>query len=153
MNEINTNITKVFIGSDHAGIEAKAAMKDLLQKNNIECIDIGPQKDDSVDYPDFAEEVCMHVLETSNSLGVLICGTGIGMSMAANKIKGIRAALVTNDFMAEMTRKHNNSNVLCFGARVSLLEEMEDMLSIWLENTFEGDRHQRRIDKIHQLEK
>lgn len=143
---------RIAIGADHAGLELKEKIKTFLQTKNIEVVDVGPFEDTSVDYPDFAKSVGRHVVEDENTLGILICGSGIGMSMAANKIKGIRAGLVTSVEMAEMTKRHNNANVLCLSGRMVDHDLNVQMVEAWLEAKFEGDRHQRRIDKVHALE-
>ena len=110
---------KYFIGADHAGVDFKAFVKELFEKRGHEVIDMGPSTKDRVDYPDFAAKVCSEVLKDENSKGILICGSGIGMSMAANKFDGIRAALCHNEYSAVMARQHNDANVLCLGERVS----------------------------------
>ncbi|MEZ4820211.1 MAG: ribose 5-phosphate isomerase B [Bdellovibrionota bacterium] len=142
----------IAIGSDHAGVELKEKIKTFLESKSIEVLDVGPHDEISVDYPDYAKLVTDHVCKDKNTLGILICGTGIGMSIAANKVNGIRAALVTSVEMAEMTKRHNNANVLCLSARMIDPEVNLAMVKTWLETDFEGDRHQRRIDKIHALE-
>lgn len=142
----------VAIGADHAGLELKSNLIKHLQDQGINVMDVGPFDDSSVDYPDFAKLVTDKVVSNDETLGILICGSGIGMSMAANKVKGIRAALVTSVEMARMTKKHNNANVLCLSARMVDEDVNKEMVSVWLSENFEGDRHQRRIDKIHALE-
>lgn len=141
---------KIAIGSDHTGV----ALKALIQKNfpDIDFIDLGPFKDDSVDYPDYAGKVALAVRNGEADRGIAICGTGIGASITANKVKGIRASLCTNGFMAEMTRAHNDSNVLVLGARITGEDLSLYIVGKWLDTDFEGGRHQRRIDKIAEIE-
>jgi len=139
---------KYFIGTDHAGFEVKPFVIEYLQKKGIEVEDLGCYSNESVDYPDFAHKVANAVLENPGTMGILICGTGIGMSLAANKHKGIRAALCHDYYTAEMARRHNNANILCFGARIVGKGEIESILEAWLTHEFEGGRHQRRVEKI-----
>lgn len=144
---------KYFIGADHAGIEIKAFIKEVFEKIGHEVEDLGPYNKDRVDYPDFAEKVCQKVLQNSGSMGVLICGSGIGMSMAANKFDGIRAALCHNEYSAKMARKHNDANILCLGERVSGKGMIEEIIKAWNESEFEGGRHTQRVDKINKIKK
>ena len=139
---------KYFIGTDHAGFEVKSFVIEYLQKRGIEVEDLGTYSNKSVDYPDFAHKVAEAVLANEGSMGILICGSGIGMSLAANKHKGIRAALCHDYYTASMARRHNNANILCFGARIVGLGEIESILEGWLNNEFEGGRHERRVNKI-----
>ena len=139
---------KYFIGTDHAGFEVKPFVIEYLKSKGIEVEDLGCYSSESVDYPDYAHKVAQAVLDNPGTMGILICGTGIGMSLAANKHKGIRAALCHDYYTAEMARRHNNANILCFGARVVGKGEIESILEAWLTNEFEGGRHQRRVEKI-----
>jgi len=139
---------KYFIGTDHAGFEVKPFVIEYLQKKGIEVEDLGCFSKESVDYPDFAHTVAKAVLENPGSKGILICGSGIGMSLAANKHKGIRAALCHDYYTAKMSRLHNDANILCFGARIVGLGEIESILEAWLNTEFEGGRHKRRVEKI-----
>lgn len=141
---------KLVIASDHAGI----ALKEFLQKEitDYSWNDLGPFSKDSVDYPDYAEKACAEVLAGRAERAVLICGTGLGMSIAANKITGIRAAHAESEFTARMSAAHNNANVLCLGERVTGVAHALSMVRAWLDTPFEA-RHQKRIDKIHSLEK
>ena len=139
---------KYFIGTDHAGYEVKSFVIDFLQKRGIEVEDLGCYSTESVDYPDYAHKVANAVLENEGTMGILICGSGIGMSLAANKHKGIRAALCHDHYTASMARRHNNANILCFGARIVGKGEIESILEGWLNSEFEGGRHQRRVEKI-----
>ena len=139
---------KYFIGTDHAGFEVKPFVIEYLKNKGIEVEDLGTYSTESVDYPDYAHKVAKAVLENSGSKGILICGSGIGMSLAANKHKGIRAALCHDYYTAEMARRHNDANILCFGARIVGKGEIESILEAWLTHEFEGGRHQRRVEKI-----
>ena len=142
---------KYFIGADHAGIDIKAYVKELFEKLGHEVIDLGPNTKDRVDYPDFAAKVCEAVLSNEGSKGILICGSGIGMSMAANKFDGIRAALCHSEYSATMARQHNDANVICIGERVSGYGMVEAIVNAWNEASFEGGRHEGRVEKINKL--
>ena len=144
---------KYFIGADHAGVDFKSFVKELFEKRGHEVIDMGPSTKDRVDYPDFAAKVCNEVLKNENSKGILICGSGIGMSMSANKFDGIRAALCHNEYSAVMARQHNDANVLCLGERVSGPGIIEAIVNAWDTNSFEGGRHTGRVAKIDALSK
>jgi len=141
----------VYIGSDHAGFEAKSHIIDLVSNMGYSVIDKGTFSPESVDYPDFGVAVGKAVANDPDTLGIIICGTGIGISIAANKIKNIRAALCTTPMHAEMARKHNNANILAMGARMTGLEEMDAIIDTWFSTAFEGGRHQKRVEKIHSL--
>ncbi len=136
------------IGSDHAGIERKKEIKDFLSERGLSFLDVGTNSSDSVDYPDFAKAVGKKILEGKAKQGILICGTGIGMSITANKISGIRAALAVTPFMGEMGRAHNNANVLCLGARIVDFATTQQIVEAWLNASFEGGRHERRVEKM-----
>lgn len=142
----------IIIGSDHGGRELKEAIKASLVSRGMKVVDYGTDNDDSVDYPDFAEKVAKDVSCGKADLGVLVCGTGIGMSIVANKFPGVRAALATDKFMAQMAREHNDANILVLGGRVLTAENAAEMVNVWLDSTYEGGRHQRRLDKIAQIE-
>lgn len=143
---------KLAIGCDHAGPELKAEVLAFLEEKGIEYVDLGVQQGEKVDYPDKAAEVCAKITSGECDMAVLICGTGIGMSMAANKIKGIRAACCSDYFSSKFTRAHNDANVLCIGARVVGAGLACELIDVFVNTPFEGDRHQRRIDKIAALE-
>ncbi|GAB6099497.1 ribose 5-phosphate isomerase B [Halanaerocella petrolearia] len=143
---------KVALGSDHGGYNLKQKIIDLLEDRGIQYKDFGTNTTESVDYSDFAKEVAHAVADNEYKRGILVCGTGIGMSITANKVAGIRAALCHDVFSAKATRQHNNSNVLTLGERVVGSELALEIVKTWLETEFEGGRHQRRIDKINQLE-
>lgn len=137
---------QIFIGSDHAGLYLKKVLVEQLAAQGRAVTDLGPQCSESCDYPLFARAVCQKVLDNPNSFGILICGTGVGMSMAANRIPGIRAALCTSEFQAKATRAHNNANVLCLGERVTGPGVALAMTDLFLNTPFEGGRHLRRIE-------
>lgn len=143
---------KLFLGSDHGGFPLKEHIKEHLIKNGYEVVDKGTYSTDSVDYPVFAEAVCREVLKEAGSAGILVCGTGIGMSMAANKVKGIRCALVGDCYSARLTRMHNDANVIALGARVVGPDLALDIVDSYLNSAYEGGRHQKRLDMIHALE-
>ena len=140
------------VGADHAGYAAKEHLKSWLIEHGHDVTDVGTHGNASVDYPDFAGRVAQAVAAGEAGLGLLVCGSGIGMSIAANKVHGIRAAHCTDGFQARVARRHNDANVLCVGARVSGLGVMEDTLQAFLENGFDGGRHAERVEKIRRLE-
>ena len=142
----------IALGCDHGGLDIKNAVIKYLEENNIEYKDYGCYTTDSVDYPEYAYKVATVVASGEAELGILCCGTGIGISMAANKVKGIRAAVVSNEFCAEMTRRHNNANILCMGGRVSTEEEAVKYADIFLNTPFQCDRHTKRVDMITAIE-
>ena len=142
----------VVIGSDHGGFELKQVLMAHLKEKGYEVKDVGCYDTNSVDYPDIAEKAAKEVVLRNCDFGVLICGTGIGISIAANKIKGIRCALVTNEYSAEMTKRHNDANMLAFGGRVLGPDLAKSILDAYLNAEFEGGRHKTRVDKIHALE-
>ena len=142
----------IAIGCDHGGFELKQIIIDYFKSQNIEFEDFGCFNKDSVDYPDIAKPVCQSVIDGKCDCGILVCGTGIGMSIAANKIKGIRAAMCCDAYSAQMTKRHNNSNILTLGGRVIGPDAAILVVKSWLEAEFEGGRHQNRIDKISALE-
>ena len=142
-----------FIGADHAGIDIKAYVKELFEAKGHKVEDLGPFNKDRVDYPDFAAKVCEAVLKNDGSKGILICGTGLGMSMSANKFDGIRAALCHNEYSATMAREHNDANVICLGERVSGQGMVEAIIDAWNSTEFAGGRHAGRVEKINALSK
>lgn len=142
---------KFYIATDHAGIELKNFTVELLRQKGHEVIDLGPFDKERVDYPDYAVKVCENVLSDSTSQGILICGSGIGMSMAANRFHGIRAALCHDAYTAKVARGHNDANVLCFGERIVGQGVAESILDAWIAGTFEGGRHCGRVDKIEAI--
>ena len=142
----------IAIGSDHAGYELKEKIKEYLNDNDINYIDFGTNSTDSCDYPDFAERVSMYVSKNENSQGILVCGSGIGVSIVAHKIKHVRAALCYSSECAELSRKHNNANVLCLGARFIDFETAKEIIKSFLNTDFEGGRHLNRVNKIKAIE-
>ena len=145
-------MTIVGLGADHAGFPLKEDLKAWLIDHGYDVVDFGAQSTESVDYPDYAEAVGAAVVTGKATCGVLVCGTGIGMAMAANKLAGVRAAACTDAFSARMSREHNDANVLCLGARLTGRELALEMLKIWIDTPFAGDRHARRVGKIVALE-
>ena len=146
------NIKKITVGCDHAAVALKGKVIEHLQDRGIEVIDVGTYTSDSCDYPNYAHAVCKNVQDGVTELGILICGTGIGMSMAANKHRGIRAAACSDTFSARLTRAHNNANILCFGERVIGPGLALDLVDSFIDTDFEGGKHQRRVDMVMQIE-
>ena len=142
---------KFYIATDHAGVDLKDYTVELLKEKGHEVIDLGPFNKDRVDYPDFAVKVCESVLADKSSQGILICGSGIGMSMAANRHSGIRAALCHDAYTATVARGHNDANVLCFGERIVGRGVAESILDAWIAGSFDGGRHTNRVAKIEAL--
>jgi ribose 5-phosphate isomerase B len=144
----------IALASDHGGRQLKQKIKEFLTTLPVEVKDFGvaPDSTASVDYPDFASQVAHAVSKKQVDCGILLCGTGIGMSIAANKVDGIRAALVWDEFTARMSRAHNDANVLCMGERVINHDRALDFVKIWLDTPFEEGRHQHRLEKLHKLE-
>ena len=142
---------KIAIGADHGAYELKEVLKEYLENKGYEILDCGTYDLSSVDYPDIAEKTAAKVIDKTCEKGILLCGTGIGISIAANKINGIRAALCTNEYCAKMSRNHNDANILCMGARVTGVELAKSILDTFLKEEFEGGRHQVRVDKIMKL--
>ncbi|MBU0650549.1 ribose 5-phosphate isomerase B [bacterium] len=139
---------KISIGCDHGGFVLKDMVVSILKARGIEIVDEGTFSDESVDYPDFAKKVAEVVSRGKVDRGILICGTGLGMSITANRFKGVRAAVCNDLITAKYSRLHNDSNILCMGARVIDKSMAEKIVNIWLDTEFEGGRHQRRVDKI-----
>lgn len=144
---------KIAIGSDHAGFEIKEKIKEQLKSMDFEVEDFGTNSTDSVDYPDFGAAVGKAVSAGKADDGIIVCGSGIGICIAANKIDGVRAAQAWNEETAKLSRQHNNANVLSIGARVIPENEIPKIVNAWFEAKFEGGRHQSRLDKISGLEK
>ncbi len=142
----------IAIGSDHRGYKYKEKVKEYLRSHNYEVKDFGTDSVESVDYPDYAKKAADSVVSGESEMGVLICGTGIGVSIAANKIKGIRAANVTSEKMAEMSREHNNANIICFGGDIVDIDTVIRCIDIFLKTEFGGGRHIQRVEKIKMLE-
>lgn len=142
----------IAIGCDHGGLEIKNAIVAYMEKAGVEFKDFGTYTEDSVDYPEYAYKVATAVAKGECEKGIICCGTGIGVAIVANKVKGVRAATVTNEFCAEMTRRHNDSNVVTMGGRVIDCETAVRLADIFLNTPFDGDRHTRRVDMITQIE-
>jgi ribose 5-phosphate isomerase B len=144
---------RIAVGSDHRGFTVKSKIIDLLKRLEQEVVDAGPYSNEAVDYPDIASIVAQQVSQHTVDRGILICGTGIGMCIAANKFPGVRAAPCHDDLTAEMSRRHNDLNILCLSADMLGEKLIDRMIDIWLKTEFEGGRHARRVDKIAGLEK
>ena len=144
---------KIALGSDHTGVAARKMVARFLESMGIECVDFGVPTEQPADYPDVAYPVAKAVADGAVDTGILICGAGNGMGIAANKVHGVRAAVCHNEYTTEMARKHNNANVLCMGARVLPAEMILKLVKVWLESPFEGGRHERRVGKIAQIER
>ncbi|MEG0369816.1 MAG: ribose 5-phosphate isomerase B [Hungatella sp.] len=143
---------KIAMGNDHTAIEMKEAVKSHLEERGCEVLDLGTNSTESCDYPVYGEKVGRAVVAGEADLGIVICGTGIGISLAANKVKGIRACVCSEPYSAKLSRMHNNSNVLAFGARVIGVEMAKMITDEWLDATYEGGRHQRRVDLLMEIE-
>lgn len=144
---------KIALGSDHGGYALKQVLREALEARGAAVVDMGTNGDASVDYPDYGAKVAGAVARGEADRGVLVCGTGIGMSIVANKFPGVRAALVTDTYMARMAAEHNDANVLVMGGRLSDPTTAREMLATWLDTPFEGGRHARRLEKIAELDK
>lgn len=144
---------KIIMANDHGAVDLKKRILNFLEKKGFEITNLGVDEEISVDYPDMAEKACKQYLQGGYDFGILCCGTGIGISIAANKIDGIRAALPQNAFAAEMAKEHNNANFIVFGGRIDYSDSIESMLDAYINTDFGGDRHLRRVDKIMALEK
>ncbi len=139
---------KICISSDHAGYELKEFIKELIIKSKISIIDLGPFVKKSVDYPDFAKKVSNRISKKKSDIGILVCGSGTGMAISANKTRGIRAAVGYNLKSTQLSRQHNNANILCLGSRLTKKRDIKKIVSTFLKTEFEGGRHNRRIKKI-----
>lgn len=144
---------KIAIGNDHVAVEMKNVITELLEEKGYEVINYGTDVSDSSDYPVYGEIVANAVANKEVDLGILICGTGVGISLAANKVPGIRAVVCSEPYTAKLSREHNNTNILAFGARVIGTEMAKMIVEVWIEAEFQGDRHQRRVDMITDIEK
>ena len=145
-------IKSMAIGSDHSGVALKAFIRGGLEKIGIKVLDCGTNSEESVDYPDIAKATCAKIIAGEADSGILICGTGIGICISANKVKGVRAAQVSDEYSAKMAKKHNDANVICLGARTIGPDLAWDIVKAYLQEDFEGGRHNRRLDKIRELE-
>lgn len=144
---------KIAIGCDHGGFEHKNAIAEHLKERGFEVTDFGIYENKSVDYPEIAMKVANSVAAGENTLGILVCGTGIGMSIAANKVNGIRAAAVSDHFSAKYTKLHNNANILCLGGRVIGVGTALELADLFVDTEYEGGRHQKRLQMITEIEK
>ncbi len=145
---MNSIFKKICISSDHAGYRTKEFIKEHLIKSKISTIDLGPFFEKSVDYPDYAKKVSNRVSKRKSDVGILVCGSGTGMAISANKTKGIRAAVGYNIKSTQLSRQHNNANVLCLGSRLTKRKDIKKIIKIFLNTKFEGGRHKRRVKKI-----
>jgi len=143
---------KIAIGSDHGGYELKEYLKGFLEEKGIEYVDFGTDGSESVDYPEFGQKVAEAVVKGECERGIVCCGTGIGISISANKVKGIRCALCGDSYSARMSREHNNANVLALGGRVIGKDLAMEIVDIWIRTEFQGGRHERRVNKISDIE-
>ena len=139
---------KIVIASDHAGVEYKTQLVEYLKKKGIDINDLGPESEESVDYPDFAHSVAEDIEKREADLGILLCGSGNGINMSANKHQAVRSALCWKKEIAELARLHNNANILAMPARFISYEEAQEIVDVFLETKFEGGRHERRVNKI-----
>jgi ribose 5-phosphate isomerase B len=144
---------RIALGADHAGYAVKERIKELLHEEGYEVVDFGTHTSESVDYPDYARQVAQSVSQAESDRGILVCGTGIGMAITANKFRGIRAATCNDTYTARMAAEHTNANVLCVGARVVDADHAAAIVREWLKTKFGGGRHQRRLDKIDEIER
>lgn len=149
---MNSKIKKFAIASDHAGYELKEFLKQSLDADGVDLVDLGPQNSDSVDYPDFGIKLAKAVSEDENMNGIVICGTGIGMSIVVNRFPGIRGTLCSDVYTAKLCREHNDSNILILGGRVVGKGLALEIVKTWLSTPFEGGRHQKRLDKIKDID-
>ena len=145
---MRTIFKKICIASDHAGFKLKENIKDFLINRNVSLIDLGPLNENSVDYPDFAKKVSNRVRSKKSEIGILVCGSGTGMAMSANKMRGIRAAVCYNSKSTRLSREHNDANIISIGSRLTKKENALKLVSIFLKTKFEGGRHLKRIKKI-----
>ena len=145
---MNSIFKKICISSDHAGYEIKEFIKEMLIKSKISITDLGPFFNKSVDYPDYAKKVSNRISKRKSDIGILVCGSGTGMAISANKTKGIRAAVGYNIKSTQLSRQHNNANVLCLGSRLTKKKDIKKIIKIFLNTKFEGGRHKRRVKKI-----
>lgn len=139
---------KIAIASDHGGLIMKNALTEYFSKQGFNVTDLGTNSSDSVDYPDYADKMAKHILEQKSDFGILICGTGVGISIAANRHKGIRAALIYNNFVAQMAKAHNNANIIVFGGRTMEIDDVKKYCETFINTKFEGGRHQNRLNKL-----
>jgi len=141
-------LKKISLSSDHAGFELKESIKKFLIKKKIKVIDLGPKNKDSVDYPDYAKKVVRNITAKKSDMGILVCGSGTGMAMSANKFKKIRAAVCYNKASTRLSRQHNNANIIALGARLTKKSDAIKLVNVFLNTKFEGGRHLRRVNKV-----
>tara|TARA_B100000953_G_C17893220_1_gene381958 strand:+ start:63 stop:488 length:426 start_codon:yes stop_codon:yes gene_type:complete len=141
-------LKKISLSSDHAGFNLKESIKKFLIKKKIKVIDLGPKNKDSVDYPDYAKKVARNIIAKKSDMGILVCGSGTGMAMSANKFKKIRAAVCYNKASTRLSRQHNNANIMALGARLTKKSDVMKLVNIFLNTKFEGGRHFRRVNKV-----
>ena len=146
--KLNYLYKKICIASDNGGYLLKEDIKDLLIKKNISIIDLGPFENKTVDYPDYAKKLANRIKAKKSDIGILVCGSGTGMAISANKTKGIRAAVGYNTKSTQLSRQHNNANILCLGSRLTKKKDIKSIVSMFLRTKFEGGRHKRRLQKI-----
>jgi ribose 5-phosphate isomerase B len=144
-------VKKVALASDHGGYQLKGEIIDYLKSKNYELIDLGTNSEESVDYPEYGAKAAQAIINGEADCAIIMCGSGIGISIAANKFKGIRAALCFDAYTAKMCRQHNDANIMAIGGRITTIDRAKDMVDLFLETDFEGGRHQRRIDKLDEL--
>jgi len=141
-------LKKISLSSDHAGFNLKESIKKFLIKKKIKVIDLGPKNKDSVDYPDYAKKVARNIIAKKSDMGILVCGSGTGMAMSANKFKKIRAAVCYNKASTRLSRQHNNANIMALGARLTKKSDVMKLVNVFLNTKFEGGRHLRRVNKV-----
>jgi len=144
-------VKKVALASDHGGVQLKDEIIEYLQTKNYEIVDLGTNSNESVDYPEFGAKAAKAVINNDVDCAIIMCGSGLGISIGANKFKGIRAALCFDAYTAKMCRQHNDANIMAMGGRITTIDRAKDMVDLFLETEFEGGRHQRRIDKLDEL--
>jgi len=144
-------VKRVALSSDHGGYQLKTELAEYLRSKNYEIIDLGTNNGESVDYPEYAAKAAMSILNGESDCAIVLCGSGIGISITANKFKGIRAALCFDSYTAKMCRMHNDANMMALGGRITTIDRAKDMADLFLETDFEGGRHKRRVDKIDKL--
>jgi len=149
----DSNILRIIIGSDHAGFPLKEDVREFLSEMGLEVLDVGTYSDESVDYPDFGAKVAEKVSSGEFARGILVCGSGVGMTIVANKFSGVRAVMCLDRETARMSRKHNDTNVLVLAGRRTDIETAKVIITTWLETEFEGERHSRRLNKVTDIEK
>ena len=143
---------KIAVASDHRGVDMKAKILDMIRSHGHESLDYGPNASESVDYPDYASKIADAVSQRKIDRGILICGTGIGMCIVANKFAGVRAAGISDELTSELSRRHNDANVMCLSADLIGAQSLDRIVEVWLKTEFEGGRHQRRVEKIAEIE-